>query len=133
MMIATVGPADYNISETTDTLRYAERAKSIKNKPRVNEDPKDAMIREFQSEIDRLRKQLESQQAGGAAGGSGANPEVYEQQLREREEEHKRRMAEIVAQQAQLAEQEVRHAACCVRRRWARAAGLTCARVDSAR
>ena len=27
--------------------RYANRAKSIKNKPRINEDPKDAMIREY--------------------------------------------------------------------------------------
>jgi len=27
------------------TLRYAHRAKSIKNKPKINEDPKDAMIR----------------------------------------------------------------------------------------
>lgn len=28
--------------------RYANRAKNIKNKPKINEDPKDAMIREFQ-------------------------------------------------------------------------------------
>lgn len=32
-------------------LRYADRAKAIKNKPRINEDPKDALIREFQDEI----------------------------------------------------------------------------------
>jgi hypothetical protein len=30
------------------TLRYANRAKNIKNKPKINEDPKDAMLREFQ-------------------------------------------------------------------------------------
>jgi kinesin family protein 3/17 len=34
-------------------LRYANRAKSIKNKPRINEDPKDAILREFQEEISR--------------------------------------------------------------------------------
>ena len=28
--------------------RYANRAKNIKNKPKINEDPKDAMLREFQ-------------------------------------------------------------------------------------
>ena len=39
-MIANVGPADYNYDETISTLRYANRAKNIKNKPRINEDPK---------------------------------------------------------------------------------------------
>jgi hypothetical protein len=42
------GPAGYNYDETISTLRYANRAKNIKNKPRINEDPKDAMLREFQ-------------------------------------------------------------------------------------
>lgn len=32
--------SDYNYEETLSTLRYASRAKFIKNKPRVNEDPK---------------------------------------------------------------------------------------------
>lgn len=40
MMIANIGPADYNLDETISTLRYANRAKNIKNKPRINEDPK---------------------------------------------------------------------------------------------
>ena len=51
VMIANVGPADYNFEETMSTLRYASAAKKIKNKPRINEDPKDAMIREYQEEI----------------------------------------------------------------------------------
>ena len=55
-MIAAIGPADYNTEETLSTLRYASRAKNIKNKPRINEDPKDAMIREFSDEITRLRE-----------------------------------------------------------------------------
>eukprot|EP00921_Rhytidocystis_pertsovi_P006888 GHVQ01011628.1.p1 GENE.GHVQ01011628.1~~GHVQ01011628.1.p1 ORF type:complete len:714 (-),score=113.15 GHVQ01011628.1:3424-5565(-) len=58
VMVANVGPADYNYDETLSTLRYAHRAKSIKNKPTINEDPKDAMIREFQEEIARLRAEL---------------------------------------------------------------------------
>jgi len=28
-------------------LRYASRAKNILNKPRINEDPKDALLREY--------------------------------------------------------------------------------------
>jgi kinesin family protein 3/17 len=50
-MIANIGPADYNFDETLSSLRYASRAKNIKNKPKINEDPKDAMIRQFQDEI----------------------------------------------------------------------------------
>ncbi|XP_066562895.1 kinesin-like protein KIF3C [Amia ocellicauda] len=59
IMVATLGPASYNYEETLTTLRYANRAKNIKNKPRVNEDPKDALLREFQEEIARLKAQLE--------------------------------------------------------------------------
>ena len=49
----------YNYDETVSTLRYANRAKNIKNKPKINEDPKDAMLREFQDEIAKLKAQLQ--------------------------------------------------------------------------
>ena len=55
VMCANAGPADYNYDETLSTLRYANRAKNIKNKPKINEDPKDAMLREYQEEIKRLK------------------------------------------------------------------------------
>ena len=58
VMCANAGPADYNYDESLSTLRYANRAKNIKNRPVINEDPKDAMLREYQDEISRLRKQL---------------------------------------------------------------------------
>ena len=60
VMVANIGPADYNYEETLSTLRYANRAKTIANKPRINQDPKDAMLREFEEEIQRLRAQLAS-------------------------------------------------------------------------
>ncbi|KAL5967806.1 Kinesin-like protein KIF3A [Taenia solium] len=58
VMIANIGPTDYNYDESMSTLRYANRAKLIKNAARVNEDPKDALIRQFQKEIEELRAQL---------------------------------------------------------------------------
>jgi len=58
VMMAALSPADYNYDETLSTLRYADRAKSIKNKPRINEDPKDALLREYESEIQQLRDML---------------------------------------------------------------------------
>lgn len=63
-MVSCISPADYNYEETLSTLRYASRAKNIKNKPRINEDPKDAMLREYQNEITELRKRLEGTAMG---------------------------------------------------------------------
>ena len=64
-MIAAVSPADYNYEETLSTLRYASRAKSIKNKPKINEDPKDALLREYENEIRQLKAALAELQKGG--------------------------------------------------------------------
>ena len=64
VMIAAISPADYNLDETLSTLRYASRAKAIKNKPRVNEDPKDALLKQYEDEIRRLKEMLEK---GGPA------------------------------------------------------------------
>jgi len=64
VMIANVGPADYNYDETLNTLWYASRAKKIKNKPRINEDPKDALLRQYQEEIELMKKKLMSMGKG---------------------------------------------------------------------
>ncbi|KAM3822618.1 chromosome-associated kinesin KIF4A [Vipera latastei] len=55
LMIACVSPADSNLEETLNTLRYADRARKIKNKPIVNIDPQAA-------EISRLRLQVQELQ-----------------------------------------------------------------------
>ncbi|GIQ79773.1 kinesin-like protein [Kipferlia bialata] len=60
LMVANVSPAESNYNETYGTLRYANQAKAIKNKPKINEDPKDAMLREMRDQIEMLRKQLEA-------------------------------------------------------------------------
>ncbi len=44
LMVACVSPADSNMEETLSTLRYADRARKIKNKPVVNRDPQAAEI-----------------------------------------------------------------------------------------
>ena len=61
LMVACVSPADNNYDETLSTLRYANRAKNIKNKPKINEDPKDALLREYQEEIKKLKEMLSGQ------------------------------------------------------------------------
>ncbi|KAJ3160014.1 Kinesin-like protein kif3a [Geranomyces michiganensis] len=72
LMVATMSPASYNYDETVSTLRYANRTKNIKNKPKINEDPKDAMLREFQEEIKRLKEQLDQMDSGGVGAGEDA-------------------------------------------------------------
>lgn len=39
VMVACVSPADVNFDESLNTLRYANRARNIKNKMEVNMDP----------------------------------------------------------------------------------------------
>ena len=65
VMFANISPASYNYDETVGTLRYASRAKLIKNAPKINEDPKDALLRKYEEEIKALKEQL----ANGGEGG----------------------------------------------------------------
>ncbi|XP_030854448.1 kinesin-like protein KIF16B isoform X2 [Strongylocentrotus purpuratus] len=58
IMVATISPADVNYGETLSTLRYANRAKNIINKPTINEDKNVKLIRELRAEIARLKKRL---------------------------------------------------------------------------
>uniref|UniRef100_A0A0K8TKQ0 Putative kinesin-like protein n=1 Tax=Tabanus bromius TaxID=304241 RepID=A0A0K8TKQ0_TABBR len=58
IMVAAISPADCNYSETLSTLRYANRAKNIINKPTVNEDPNVKLIRELRDEICKLKSML---------------------------------------------------------------------------
>ena len=94
-MITAIGPADYNYEETLSTLRYASRAKNIKNKPKINEDPKDALLREMQEEIAKLKQELESiggegqaalQQVRDLGTAAGIDPVVVEQLRQETDE-----------------------------------------------
>ncbi|KAG6976095.1 hypothetical protein JG688_00001731 [Phytophthora aleatoria] len=58
IMIAALSPASVNYSETLGTLRYADRAKQIKNKAIVNEDPNQILIRQLKEELELLRKSM---------------------------------------------------------------------------
>ncbi|KAH9489789.1 Chromosome-associated kinesin kif4a [Bulinus truncatus] len=58
LMIACVSPADSNIEETLNTLRYADRARKIKNKPIINRDPQAAEIMRLKTLVQQLQGQL---------------------------------------------------------------------------
>lgn len=50
-MIACVSPADSNIEETINTLRYADRARKIKNKPILNVDPRAVEMKRLKQQV----------------------------------------------------------------------------------
>ncbi|XP_043838289.1 kinesin-like protein KIF3A isoform X1 [Dromiciops gliroides] len=92
MMCANIGPADYNYDETISTLRYANRAKNIKNKARINEDPKDALLRQFQKEIEELKKKLEEgEEISGSDISGSEDDEDEEAEAGEHGEKRKKR------------------------------------------
>ncbi|XP_027230346.2 chromosome-associated kinesin KIF4-like isoform X2 [Penaeus vannamei] len=68
VMLACVSPADSNMEETLSTLRYADRARKIKNKPIINRDPQAAEIAKLRQQVQQLQVQLLASSSGG--GGS---------------------------------------------------------------
>ncbi|KAL4868098.1 hypothetical protein BDV12DRAFT_108182 [Aspergillus spectabilis] len=61
-MIACVTPAEFHLSETLNTVQYAQRARAIQSKPRIqqvaDESDKHAVIERLKAEVAFLRQQL---------------------------------------------------------------------------
>ncbi|XP_060523746.1 kinesin-like protein Klp68D [Cylas formicarius] len=89
IMIANVGPANINYEETITTLRYAYRAKSIKNKPIKNEDIKNGKLLLLQEEIERLKALISEKSNGIEINGldSEGEDENSESEINEGEKE----------------------------------------------
>lgn len=59
-MMAMISPSYSSFSESLSTLKFANRAKNIKNNAKINEDVDDrALLRKYEAELKSLRKQLE--------------------------------------------------------------------------
>ncbi|XP_014240067.1 kinesin-like protein KIF12 [Cimex lectularius] len=57
LMIACISPARSNVTETLNTLRYASRAKKIRNKPIIVMDPREALIVSLKREVTALQNE----------------------------------------------------------------------------
>ena len=57
-MLACCSPAETNYEETLNTLKYANRARNIKNKPVVNRDPASQQIAQLRQQVYELQKEL---------------------------------------------------------------------------
>ncbi|KAB5586184.1 hypothetical protein GE09DRAFT_56519 [Coniochaeta sp. 2T2.1] len=67
-MIACVTPPEFHLSETLNTVQYAQRARAIQSKPRiqqVEEGDKQAIIDRLKAEVAFLREQIRSAERGG--------------------------------------------------------------------
>ena len=104
IMIAALSPADINYDETLSTLRFADRAKSIKTTAVINESPTERLIRELREENERLMNELKNgkviiKDSPGGEKISEAEKErlkqEYEEQRREEIERTKREMEEM--------------------------------------
>eukprot|EP00835_Amoeboradix_gromovi_P000104 NODE_4_length_55019_cov_0.425091.p6 type:complete len:596 gc:universal NODE_4_length_55019_cov_0.425091:52074-53861(+) len=104
LMIATLSPASYNYEETMSTLRYASRAKMIKNKPKINQDPKDALLRQFEDELQLLRSLLSEMDSKPTSGKKKDSSDEVNRKL----EEHAKKKKELLQQMEELQNQLIK-------------------------
>jgi hypothetical protein len=58
-MMAMISPASEGFGESISTLKFATRAKKIKNEARINEDvDQRALIRKYEMEVRKLKQEL---------------------------------------------------------------------------
>ncbi|KAI9787157.1 MAG: hypothetical protein M1839_003392 [Geoglossum umbratile] len=67
-MIACVTPAEFHLSETLNTVQYAQRARAIQSKPRIqqvsDDSDKQALIDRLRAEVAFLREQIRNSERG---------------------------------------------------------------------
>lgn len=73
-MIACVTPAEFHLSETLNTVQYAQRARAIQSKPRIqqisDDADKQAIIDRLRAEVSFLRDQIRSAERGNRPSGA---------------------------------------------------------------
>ncbi|XP_037677476.1 chromosome-associated kinesin KIF4A [Choloepus didactylus] len=111
LMIACVSPADSNLEETLNTLRYADRARKIKNKPIVNIDPQTAELHHLKQQVQQLQVLLLQAHGGTLPGSINVEPSENlqslmekNQSLKEENEKLSRGLSEAAGQTAQMLE-----------------------------
>ncbi|XP_028633120.1 chromosome-associated kinesin KIF4A-like [Grammomys surdaster] len=111
LMIACVSPADTSLEETLNTLRYADRARKIKNKPVINTDPQTVELNHLKHQVQELRVLLLQAHGGSLPGSIQAESSESLQSLMDRnrslgEENEKlsHALSEAAGQTAQMLE-----------------------------
>mmetsp|Transcript_54861 Transcript_54861/g.158708 ORF Transcript_54861/g.158708 Transcript_54861/m.158708 type:complete len:993 (+) Transcript_54861:204-3182(+) len=113
IMICAISPASSNYEETLSTLRYADRAKRIKNSASINENPQDKLIRQLREENEKLRQMI-GQSPGGGGGEADAEEmaakqseiAALEQALQEMQKSFAERLAEAQSKATEAAQEK---------------------------
>ncbi|KAK3518086.1 hypothetical protein QTP70_033308 [Hemibagrus guttatus] len=94
VMIACISPSDRDFMETLNTLKYANRARNIKNKVVVNQDRASQQISALRTEIARLQMELMEYKTGkrmvGEDGLESVNDMVHENTMLQTENKNLR-------------------------------------------
>ncbi|XP_026778544.3 kinesin-like protein KIF21A isoform X1 [Pangasianodon hypophthalmus] len=94
VMIACISPSDRDFMETLNTLKYANRARNIKNKVMVNQDRASQQISALRTEIARLQMELMEYKTGkrmvGEDGLESVNDMVHENTMLQTENKNLR-------------------------------------------
>ncbi|XP_072045024.1 kinesin-like protein KIF27 isoform X2 [Amphiura filiformis] len=72
-MLTCISPSAVNFDETLNSLKYANRARNIKNKPIINRDVQSTRIAAMQTEIQALREELQRHRLGTANPDTGGD------------------------------------------------------------
>jgi kinesin family protein 11 len=108
-IIATISPARSNMEETLSTLDYAIRAKSIRNRPEINQRmTRNALLKEYVAEIECLKADLlAAREKNGIFFSEDTwNQMNVEQELTRTALEETKRQVEIVARQLKNVQEE---------------------------
>jgi len=108
-IIATISPARSNMEETLSTLDYAIRAKSIRNRPEINQRmTRNSLLKEYVAEIERLKADLlAAREKNGIFFSEDTwNQMSVEQELARTALEETKRQVEIVVRQLKNVQDE---------------------------
>ncbi|KZT09433.1 kinesin-domain-containing protein [Laetiporus sulphureus 93-53] len=108
-IIATISPARSNMEETLSTLDYAMRAKSIQNRPEINQRlTRNSLLKEYVAVIDRLKADLlAAREKNGIYFTQDSYDEMaMEKELKETNLQEARKEVEIVANQLRNVREE---------------------------
>ncbi|OAA69900.1 kinesin family protein [Cordyceps fumosorosea ARSEF 2679] len=111
-MIACVTPAEFHLSETLNTVQYAQRARAIQSKPRiqqVEEGDRQAVIDRLKAEVNFLREQIRNSQNGESGPkGSGAGSSERTERDKEREAEMQNQLLDMQENYSALSQRHAR-------------------------
>ncbi|XP_044302472.1 kinesin-like protein KIF27 isoform X2 [Varanus komodoensis] len=82
VMITCISPSSSDFDESLNSIKYANRAKNIRNKPIVNYNPDWDRMDEMELEIKLLREALQNQQVSGQITGSQGSQDVSQDRNR---------------------------------------------------